>query len=257
MKKNVNAFAYSPDELSGNTKESGLRNPARYGFIYGPGCDCLMETLATAGIVCRKSASKGMSSTPDARITMTDEPNGCVIGYLNGYDLDDTVCVSPKKMMAESYNDGNPNKDHSMLFFIDSDEGLVYGIRLEKLRAVDPIMLKIYEMENDIESRRELAKSNWEYFLNLPLYYRKRREQREAENRKREAENMRLKERGFKPQSPATSLKESNGLESTHSVMDGIRLKNRADLIVEIPHGALCTYRDKLEKAAKAGVFVK
>lgn len=225
MKRGINAFAYTGDELTGNNNSSSdLRNPVRYGFLMGPGCNCVIDTLAAAGIIAKKAAGKKSQSTPEARVAMTDEPNECTTGYLSGYNSEGTVCLSVTKMFNGSENDGKQGGEHAMLFFIDSEEGLLYGIKFEKLRAVDPLMEMIYRMESDPMDRRNLAPTNWEYFLNRAKFVR--------EDKKNSAK----------------SLANRSGENVTHFVMDGERLKFRADLIMEIPHSALCTYRDELSK---------
>lgn len=226
MKRGINAFAYTGDELTGNNSSSDLRNPVRYGFLIGPGCNCVIDTLAAAGIVAKKSAGKRSQNTPEARVVMTDEPNECTVGYLSGYNSEGTVCLSVTKMLNESENDGKQGGDHAMLFFIDSEEGLLYGIRFEKLRAIDPLMEMIYQMENDPIDRRNLAPTNWDYFIN-------------------HAKRLREENKGKKS---AKSMVNRNGENVTHFLMDGERLKFRADLIMEIPHGVLCTYRNELSK---------
>lgn len=224
---------------------TGLRNSERYGFIYHHGCQCLIASLEAAGIPAKKYEYKGrMKSTPEAKVSMTDEPNGCTIGLLNGYELNDTVCISMSRMLAgtEDFNKKKPDDKQTniMLFFIDSQEGKIYGVSLNKLRGTDDLMQQIWEKETDPMARRELAKTNWEYFLNLPKQIRDRAEQERAAHENFDKYGIRS--------SATSNLVDKSGMEATASVMDGLRLKGRADLILEIPHSALCTYIDELNK---------
>lgn len=235
MKRGINAFAYTGDELTGNNNSSNdLRNPVRYGFLIGPGCKCVIDTLASAGIIANKSAGKRSQSAPEARFVLTDEPNECTVGYLSGYNRENTVCLSVTKMLNTSENDGKQGGEHAMLFFIDSEEGLLYGIRFEKIRAVDPLMEMIYRQENNPMDRRNLAPTNWDYFINRA---KRLREDNDKDITVKNKDNR-----------SAKSLKNRSGENVTHCVMDGERLKFRADLIIEIPHGTLCTYKEELSK---------
>lgn len=224
---------------------AGLRNPERYGFIFHHGCKCLIASLNAAGIPAEKYKYKGrMKSTPEAKISMQDEPNGCTVGLLNGYELNDTVGVSMSRMLAgtDDYNKKKPEDKqvNIMLFFIDSSEGKIYGISLDKVRGTDELMQQIWEMERDPAARRELAKTNWEYFMNIPAQARKRAEMERAARDNFDRQGIH--------HTGATTLIDRSGIDSTVSVMDGLRLKARADLIIDIPHGALATYIDELNK---------
>lgn len=213
------------DDSSVNQSVNPLRNPVLHGFLLNHGRKCLVDSLNAAGI---HAEMPKLGKKADVKITMKDEPNGCEIGYLNSYSANDTMGVSLPKMMAEWTHDGKADKKHSMLFAIDSREGMIYGIRLEKMREVDPLMELIRMQETDIDRRRELGdvngKSNWDYFLNRPKL---RREGKVG----------------------ATTAGSTNGVDYTISTIDGERFKFRADLIVEIPHGVLATYRDELYKS--------
>ncbi len=162
------------DDSSINQSTNPLRNPVLHGFLLNYGRKCLTDTLNQNGI---HAEMPKLGKRADVKITMKEEPNGCEIGYLNSYSVNDTVGVSLPKMMAEWTHDGKADKKHSMLFVIDSLEGKIYGIRLEKMREVDPLMEQIRMQENDPERRKELGdvtgKSNWDYFLNGPKMRKK------------------------------------------------------------------------------------
>lgn len=213
------------DDSSINQNANPLRNPVLHGFLLNYGRKCLTDTLNQNGI---HAEMPKLGKRADVKITMKEEPNGCEIGYLNSYGANDTVGVSLPKMMAEWTHDGKADKKHSMLFVIDSVEGKVYGIRLEKMREVDPLMEQIRMQENDPERRKELGdvtgKSNWDYFLNRP---KMRREGRIS----------------------TVTAGSTSGVDYTISSLDGERLKFRADLVVDIPHNVLATYKYELEKA--------
>lgn len=218
------------DDSSANQNPNPLRNPVLHGFLLNHGRRCLVDSLNAAGI---PAEMPKLGKRADVKITMKEEPNGCEIGYLNSYGSNDTVGVSLPKMMAEWTHDGKADKKHSMLFVIDSTEGKIYGIRLEKMREVDPLMEQIRMQETDPERRRELGdvtgKSNWDYFLNRP---KMRREGKLS----------------------AVTAGSTNGVDYTISSLDGERLKFRADLIVDIPHNVLSTYRDELRKS---GLYIR
>lgn len=224
---------------------SVLRNPERYGFIFHHGCKCLIASLNAAGIPAEKYKYKGrMKSTPEAKISMRDEPNGCTVGLLNCYEANDTVGISMSKMLAgiNAY-DKKSSEDKQvniMLFFIDSSEGRIYGISLDKIRGTDELMQQIWERETDPIAKRELARTNWEYFMNIPAQAKKRAEREKAARDNFDRQGIRY--------TGVATLIDMSGVDSSVSIMDGLRLKARADLIIDIPHDALTTYIDELNK---------
>ena len=101
-------------------------------------------------------------------------------------------------------------------------------------------MQQIWERETDPIAKRELAKTNWEYFMNIPAQAKKRAEREKAARNNFDRQGIRY--------TGVATLIDMSGVDSSVSIMDGLRLKARADLIIDIPHDALTTYIDELNK---------